>query len=75
VSGRSHAVGEIDIVVSVDTGPCDAATVRGSVESRYGRRPFAGWLDLLGQLEQLVERARHDETRIEHDDPSAGANR
>jgi hypothetical protein len=34
--------------------------VSGHVESRYGTRPFTGWLDLLGQLESLLDRCRQE---------------
>ena len=32
--------------------------VSGRLESRYGRQDFSGWLELLGTLETLVDRAR-----------------
>ena len=50
----------INVILSVDAGARDTSAVRGRVESRYGRQSFSGWLDLRGQLEGLVDRARED---------------
>jgi hypothetical protein len=50
----------IDVVVHLAADPLSETGVTGQVESRYGTRPFTGWLDLLGQLESLLDRCRHE---------------
>ncbi len=49
---------EVNVILRVDDSVRGAPAVRGEVESRYGRQSFAGWLELLGHLEALVDRAR-----------------
>lgn len=52
----------MNVVLRMDDGT-RPGTVHGEVESRYGREAFSGWLELLGQLEALVDRARGDPAR------------
>jgi hypothetical protein len=62
---------EVSVTLRVDAAARHPETVRGEVESRYGRQTFSGWLELLSQLEALVDRARSDPSRVGHDVPSA----
>jgi hypothetical protein len=48
---------ELAVVVRVDTAADASATVSGRLESPYGGHRFVGWLDLLGQLEAVIDRA------------------
>lgn len=49
---------ELSVVLRFEVEPADpGSAVRGEVRSPYGRRPFWGWLELLGQLEALLDRA------------------
>jgi hypothetical protein len=54
---------EVSVILRVDDNPRGTSLVQGEVESRYGRQSFSGWLELLGQLEALVDRARTDPAR------------
>jgi hypothetical protein len=54
---------EVSVVLRVDDSPRGSSLVQGEVESRYGRQSFSGWLELLGHLEALVDRARTDPER------------
>ena len=45
--------------------------VRGELQSPYGRDSFWGWLELLGRLEALIDRASIDQDA----DPGSGAER
>jgi hypothetical protein len=54
---------EVSVILRVDDSPPGSTLVQGEVESRYGRLPFSGWLELLGHLEGLVDRARTDPAR------------
>lgn len=54
---------EVNVILRVDDSVRGAPAVRGEVESRYGRQAFAGWLELLGHLEALVDRARAEPAR------------
>jgi len=54
---------EVSVILRVDDNPRGSTLVQGEVESRYGRQSFSGWLELLGQLEELVDRARNDPAR------------
>ena len=54
---------EVNVILRVDDSARGAPAVRGEVESRYGRQSFAGWLELLGHLEALVDRARAEPAR------------
>jgi hypothetical protein len=51
---------EVNIKLRVDDHPDGDTTVSGEVRSRYGRQTFSGWLELLGHMETVVERARND---------------
>jgi hypothetical protein len=53
---------ELDVVVRFTVGRAAGVgmAVRGEVRSRYGSQSFWGWLELLGQLEALVDRAAGD---------------
>ena len=54
---------EVSVILRVDDNPQGSTLVQGEVESRYGRESFSGWLELLGHLEALVDRARTDPAR------------
>jgi hypothetical protein len=55
---------EVRVTIKVDV--CSPpGGVSGRLESRYGRQSFSGWLELLGTLETLVDRARDDAGRAE----------
>jgi hypothetical protein len=54
---------EVSVILRVDDNPRGSTLVQGEVESRYGRQSFSGWLELLGHLEALVDRARTDPAR------------
>jgi hypothetical protein len=54
---------EVSVILRVDDNPPGSTLVQGEVESRYGRQSFSGWLELLGHLEALVDRARADPAR------------
>ena len=54
---------EVSVVVHVDTDALTDSTVSGRIESPFGDRRFVGWLDLLGQLEDVFDRARVDHPR------------
>lgn len=54
---------ELSVILRVDDNARSSAAVQGDVESRYGRQSFTGWLELLGHLEALVDRARADPAR------------
>ena len=49
---------EVNVILRVDPKSRASETVRGEVESRYGRQSFSGWLELMGHLEAIVDRAR-----------------
>lgn len=51
---------EVSVILRVDENPRSPASVKGDLKSRYGRQSFSGWLELLGHLEALVDRARAD---------------
>ena len=56
-------VRELHVVLrfAVEAGGTAGSPVRGELQSLYGRDPFWGWLELLGQLEALVDRASIDQ--------------
>ena len=54
---------EFNVKLVVDPDVRASSIVRGRVESCYGQHAFSGWLELLGQLEGLVDRAREDAER------------
>jgi hypothetical protein len=54
---------EVSVILRVDDSQRGSSLVQGEVESRYGRQSFSGWLELLGHLEALVDRARTDPAR------------
>jgi len=54
---------EFNVTLVVDAASCTPSAMRGRVESCYGQQTFSGWLELLGQLEGLVDRAREDAAR------------
>lgn len=61
---------EVSVTLRIDAGTRHPERVRGELESRYGRESFSGWLELLGHLEAVVDRARNDPSRaIEGGDP------
>jgi hypothetical protein len=47
---------EVAVVVRVDTDRPSAPT--GQVESPFGDHRFVGWLELMGYLEDVIDRAR-----------------
>jgi hypothetical protein len=49
---------EVAVVVRVETDPSSSSTVSGRIESPFGAHSFVGWLELMGHLEDLVDRAR-----------------
>jgi hypothetical protein len=49
---------EVAVVVRVETRPSSSATVSGRIESPFGAHAFVGWLELMGHLEDVVDRAR-----------------
>ncbi len=53
----------MSVILRIDDSPRGSTLVQGEVESRYGRQTFSGWLELLGHLEALVDRARTDPAR------------
>ena len=59
---------ELSVVLrfEVELGAEPGSAVRGEVRSAYGRRSFWGWLELMGELEALVDRAAGEV------DPGAG---
>ena len=59
---------ELSVVLrfEVEPGADPGSAVRGEVRSPYGRRPFWGWLELMGELEALIDRAAGEA------DPGAG---
>jgi hypothetical protein len=48
---------EVTIVLRVDLGSA-VSGVSGTIRSPYGEAPFHGWLDLLGRIEAVADRAR-----------------
>lgn len=63
---------EVTVTLRIDAGARHPEPVRGDLESRYGRESFSGWLELLGHLEALVDRARSDRSAaIGRGDPPA----
>lgn len=70
MAAMSH---EVSVVLHVDTDAPSMSTVSGRIESPFGDQLFVGWLDLLGQLEDVVDRARVDQPtdpRPRRDPPS-----
>ena len=49
---------EVTVVLHVDTDAVLAQGVSGRMETSEGVTPFHGWLDLLGKLEAVVDRAK-----------------
>ena len=62
LADRARVRCEVTVVLSVDTDESAPASIGGRLESRYGQQTFSGWLELFGELEELVDRAR-DEAR------------
>ena len=54
---------EVSVILRVEDTPPGSTLVQGELESRYGRQSFSGWLELLGHLEALVDRAQTDPAR------------
>ncbi len=54
---------EVNVILRVDDNSREPATVEGEIESRYGRQSFSGWLELLGRLEAIADRARAEPGR------------
>lgn len=52
---------EVTVVLHMDAGTVPAPVVCGRIETPEGEASFHGWLDLLGQLEAVVDRARERE--------------
>jgi hypothetical protein len=59
---------EVAVVVRVETREPRPTTVSGRIESPFGDHSFVGWLELLGHLEDIVDRAR----AAEHVDQNQG---
>ncbi len=66
---------EFSVTLVVDAAARRTGAMRGRVESCYGHSAFSGWLDLLGQLEALVDRAHDDAAtaRRERTQPGDGS--
>jgi len=51
---------ELHVTLRVDASPRRTSIVTGELETRYGRQPFAGWLELFGHLEAALDQARDE---------------
>jgi hypothetical protein len=49
---------EVAVVVRVETHAPSSSTVSGQIESPFGAHRFVGWLELMGHLEDVIDRAR-----------------
>jgi hypothetical protein len=50
---------DVVVVLRLDTrSRCSSSPVSGELRSSLGRREFTGWLELLGELEDVLDRTR-----------------